>query len=154
MILLKIIICILYLNIARYYYFWKYNNLSILFQNGDLREHLNNNKSIEKRVKIKWFMQIVLGLKDLHRHKCHHRDLKTGFDCNYNFMLKKLIILIQYRNILLTKDDVIKISDFGMSRILTPTSTISTCGTPAYMAPEIWRGRRYDIKTDIWLVFF
>jgi serine/threonine protein kinase len=69
-------------------------------------------------------------------------------------MLKKLIILIQYRNILLTKDDVIKISDFGMSRILTPTSTISTCGTPAYMAPEIWRGRRYDIKTDIWLVFF
>jgi serine/threonine protein kinase len=55
--------------------------------------HLLKNTNIEKEVVIKWFKQIVLGLKELHRHKCHHRDLKTGFGCNFNFMTKKLITL-------------------------------------------------------------
>jgi serine/threonine protein kinase len=55
---------------------------------------------------------------------------------------------------LLTKDDNIKISDFGFAKILTSTATISTVGTPGYMAPEIDSIRKYDNKTDIWQVFF
>jgi serine/threonine protein kinase len=69
--------------------------LSLLFKNGDLSRHLLKHTNIEKEVIVKWFKQIVLGLKELHRHKCHHRDLKTGFDYYYNFILKKLIILFQ-----------------------------------------------------------
>jgi serine/threonine protein kinase len=65
----------------------------LLFKNGDLSRHLISHTNIEKEVVIKWFKQIVLGLKELHRHKCHHRDLKTGFGCNFNFMTKKLITL-------------------------------------------------------------
>jgi hypothetical protein len=56
--------------------------LSLLFKNGDLIEHI----SIGKEVIIKWFKQIVLGLKELYLHKSNYRDLKTGFD--FNFMLK------------------------------------------------------------------
>jgi serine/threonine protein kinase len=67
--------------------------LSLLFKNGDLSRHLIKHTNIEKEVLIKWFKQIVLGLKELNRHKCHHRDLKTGFDCNDNLMTKKLITL-------------------------------------------------------------
>jgi serine/threonine protein kinase len=50
---------------------------------------------------------------------------------------------------LLTKDDKIKISDFGLENILTSTATISTVGTPGYMVPEIRSHKGYDIKTDI-----
>jgi serine/threonine protein kinase len=60
--------------------------LSLLFKNGDLSRHLIKHTNIEKEVLIKWFKQIVLGLKELHRHKCHHRDLKPGFDINDNLM--------------------------------------------------------------------
>ena len=67
--------------------------LSLLFKNGDLSRHLINFTNIGKEVVIKWFKQIVLGLKELHRHICHHRDLKTGFDCNCNFILKKFYSL-------------------------------------------------------------
>jgi serine/threonine protein kinase len=91
MILFKIIISILYLNIARYFYFRKYNFiLPLFFKNGDLSRYLINHTNIEKEVVTKWFKQIVLGLKELHRHKCLHRDLKSGFDCDYNFILKNL----------------------------------------------------------------
>ena len=60
--------------------------LSLLFKNGDLSRHLIKHTNIEKEVLIKWFKQIVFGLKELYHHKSHHRDLKTGFD--FNFMLK------------------------------------------------------------------
>jgi len=65
----------------------------LLFKKGDLSRHLLKHTNIEKEVVIKWFKQIVLGLKELHRHKCHHRDLKPGFDINDNLILKKLITL-------------------------------------------------------------
>ena len=48
------------------------------------------------------------------------------------------------------KDQNLKIADFGLARILTSTSTISTVGTPAFMAPEIGNKIKYDVKTDVW----
>ena len=54
------------------------------------------------------------------------------------------------RNILMDKDKNLKIADFGLARILTLTATISTIGTPPYMAPEIGNNNQYSLKTDIW----
>ncbi len=58
--------------------------MPILFKKGDLRSHLDKyhakHENIEKETLIKWFKQIVLGLKELHHHNSHHRDLKTGLD--------------------------------------------------------------------------
>ena len=48
------------------------------------------------------------------------------------------------------KDKNLKIADFGLARILTLTATISTIGTPPYMAPEIGNNNQYSLKTDIW----
>uniref|UniRef100_A0A914EB00 Protein kinase domain-containing protein n=1 Tax=Acrobeloides nanus TaxID=290746 RepID=A0A914EB00_9BILA len=46
---------------------------------------------------------------------------------------------------------VVKISDFGLSRVLSEGSLASTaCGTPYYMAPEVVLNQKYDSKADIW----
>ena len=46
---------------------------------------------------------------------------------------------------------VVKISDFGLSRVLREGSLASTfCGTPYYMAPEVVLNEKYDFKADIW----
>ena len=50
-------------------------------------------------------------------------------------------------------DGLLKLSDFGISKILTASDQLSTiCGTPIYMAPEIWKMETYNEKVDIWSV--
>ncbi|XP_062587241.1 serine/threonine-protein kinase Nek9-like isoform X2 [Saccostrea cucullata] len=55
-------------------------------------------------------------------------------------------------NIFLTKTDLIKLGDFGISRILESMSQMAetVVGTPYYMAPEIIKGDSYDHKVDMW----
>lgn len=71
-------------------------------------------------------------LKCIHR-KIVHRDLKGA-------------------NIFLTKDGVIKIGDFGISRVIDQTvqASKSFVGTPYYLSPEMVEGKPYSKKADIW----
>ena len=41
-------------------------------------------------------------------------------------------------------------SDFGVSREMTDASTMTVVGTPAYLAPQVLRGERYDTAADVW----
>ncbi|XP_029118308.1 serine/threonine-protein kinase ATG1t isoform X3 [Elaeis guineensis] len=54
------------------------------------------------------------------------------------------------QNILLStpsNDAVLKISDFGLSRVVHPGEFAdSVCGTPFYMAPEVMQFQKYDDK--------
>ncbi|MGH7496183.1 MAG: protein kinase domain-containing protein [bacterium] len=79
-------------------------------------------------------IQIAQGLVKAHAHGIVHRDLKPA-------------------NIIVTKDGMVKIVDFGLA-LLTDrsrlTKTGSTVGTMAYMSPEQARGERVDHRTDIW----
>ncbi|VAI10767.1 unnamed protein product [Triticum turgidum subsp. durum] len=60
------------------------------------------------------------------------------------------------RNLLLSADGdaiTLKIGDFGFARSLMHENLAATfCGSPYYMAPEIWRGDKYDAKADLWSV--
>ncbi|PWZ57644.1 Serine/threonine-protein kinase ATG1a [Zea mays] len=50
-------------------------------------------------------------------------------------------------------DIVLKIGDFGFARSLVHENLAATiCGSPYYMAPEIWQGKDYDAKSDLWSV--
>ena len=50
----------------------------------------------------------------------------------------RLVIVLQlFQNILLTKSGMIKLADFGVSKFLVRSTTISYKGTEKYMAPEI-----------------
>ncbi|CAE1311396.1 NEK11 [Acanthosepion pharaonis] len=85
----------------------------------------------EKRV-LDWFVQLLLGVDYIHARRILHRDLKS-------------------RNIFL-QNEMIKIGDFGISRILMgPSDYASTfIGTPYYMSPEVLKHEGYNSKSDIW----
>lgn len=56
---------------------------------------------------------------------------------------------------LITHDDLVKISDFGTSKELSDKSTkMSFAGTVAWMAPEVIRNEPVSEKVDIWYVLF
>ncbi len=79
---------------------------------------------------ISMALGIISGLAHLHLKKIVHRDLKPA-------------------NIMLT-GDIPRLTDFGVSRQLKATdSARSIAGTPAYMAPEMFDGKRSE-QADIW----
>ncbi|KAH8552247.1 putative calcium/calmodulin-dependent protein kinase [Umbelopsis sp. PMI_123] len=45
---------------------------------------------------------------------------------------------------------VVKIADFGLSKIIWDQSTMTPCGTVGYTAPEIVRDQRYSKSVDMW----
>ena len=44
-----------------------------------------------------------------------------------------------------------KLTDFGLSKIVTATDTVEdSCGTPAYVAPEVLLKKLYHKEVDVW----
>ena len=79
-------------------------------------------------------IQVARGLGDAHAHGIIHRDIKPS-------------------NVILARQNVAKIVDFGLARVAgTPsvTQTTATVGTFAYMSPEQATGNALDQRTDIW----
>lgn len=67
------------------------------------------------------------------------------------------MIIYAYRdlkceNILLDKDNNVKLTDFGFATTFTGTKLLETCcGSFAYAPPEILRQQRYNgFKADVW----
>lgn len=51
------------------------------------------------------------------------------------------------------KDATIKISDFGLAKVITNEQYMTTaCGTPSYIAPEIIQGVGYTFAVDYWSI--
>jgi len=62
-----------------------------------------------------------------------------------------LLFVLHFRNIFL-RCNMVKIGDFGISRILMSNSEMATTfvGTPYYMSPEVLKHDGYNSKSDIW----
>ncbi|KAH0787686.1 AGC family protein kinase [Histomonas meleagridis] len=102
---------------------------------GDLSTYLRNRKGVfigEEQI-LDYFVQICLALKYIHDRKILHRDLKP-------------------QNVFLSRGNIIKLGDFGISTTLDHTEDMAktTIGTPTYCSPEICIGKRYNSKSDIW----
>lgn len=102
---------------------------------GDIYQKIHEAKGqhfLEEQI-IDWFAQIACGLKHIHDRNILHRDLKT-------------------QNIFLTKDNKIKLGDFGISKILNSENDLANTfiGTPYYLAPELCENKGYNQKSDVW----
>lgn len=59
---------------------------------------------------------------------------------------------LKIENILITRDENIKIIDFGLSNIYSPSRLLSTfCGSLYFAAPELLQARHYTgPEVDVW----
>ncbi|KAL0345734.1 UNVERIFIED_CONTAM: CBL-interacting serine/threonine-protein kinase [Sesamum radiatum] len=83
-----------------------------------------------------YFQQLISAIDFCHSRGVYHRDLKP-------------------ENLLLDEEGMLKVTDFGLSTFsdhLRQDGLLhTTCGTPAYVAPEVIGKKGYDgAKADIW----
>ena len=99
---------------------------------GDLKRRIEA-RSLSPKQSMAIAAGIAAGLQVIHQAKVVHRDLKPA-------------------NILLNEDLSPKISDFGISRLVSEamTRTSATIGTPIYMAPEAADARGADAPADVY----
>ena len=101
---------------------------------GDLLGFIRKRGKLSESVGKLIFKQLIEGLKYIHKKKVVHRDIKLD-------------------NILIDLTNTIKICDFGVSRKFVDKDELmyEHCGTPAYIAPEIFENHGYKgTGCDIW----
>ena len=53
---------------------------------------------------------------------------------------------------MITETDVVKLIDFGLSKVIKRSNLHQIAGTPFYMAPEVVNGDSYGFKADMWSI--
>lgn len=99
-----------------------------------LKQYLNKKGRLDYKEATRFVIDIANAIKCAHEHKIIHRDIKP-------------------HNILLTKDLVPKVADFGIARAITSstvTMTNQTMGSVHYISPEQARGGFVDERSDLY----
>ncbi|OMP02329.1 hypothetical protein COLO4_11189 [Corchorus olitorius] len=91
---------------------------------------------LKEDVARKYFIQLINAVDFCHSRGIYHRDIKP-------------------ENLLLDDNENLKVSDFGLSALAESKHQDgllhTTCGTPAYVAPEVINRKGYDgAAADIW----
>ena len=88
---------------------------------GDMFDLLSSEGRLDEARSAEYTGQLLEAIRHCHSLGVVHRDIKL-------------------ENILMGQDGKIKLSDFGMARILRPDERLyGICGTPSYIAPEVWK---------------
>jgi serine/threonine protein kinase len=106
--------------------------IAMAFHEGaTLRALITGPMPVEEALRIA--RQVASGLAKAHAHGIVHRDIKPS-------------------NIVVAKDGIVRIIDFGLARSADTSTTLGgwTRGTPLYMSPEQVSGMPADSRTDLW----
>lgn len=103
---------------------------------GELFDKIGKSGKLTEAAAHKYFQQLIGAVDYCHSRGVYHRDLKP-------------------ENLLLDENENLKVSDFGLSALSESKGQDgllhTTCGTPAYVAPEVISKTGYDgAKSDIW----
>jgi calcium-dependent protein kinase len=125
-------------NIVRLYEFYedeKYYHLVTEFvSGGELFDFIIKSKILTEPIAAHFMKQLLSAVSYCHSHSIVHRDLKPE-----NLLLERD-----------SADSLLKIIDFGTSRIYDGESKMTQkYGTAYYIAPEVLR-REYNEKCDVW----
>jgi serine/threonine-protein kinase len=101
---------------------------------GSLSQRLAEPGSFPLIERIRVLSEVADALSHAHQRGVLHRDVKPA-------------------NILLTDSSAAKVTDFGIGKLLTGDTDLTTTGqmvgSPAYMSPEQVRGDKLDVRSDI-----
>ena len=114
------------------------NNFLIIMEyceGGELFNYIVKKKRLSEEESSYFFYQLINGIEYIHSKGIAHRDLKP-------------------ENLLLSKNKILKIIDFGLSNFYDGQKRLQTpCGSPCYASPEMVKGKKYDgFNIDIWAI--
>ncbi|KAI5866095.1 kinase-like protein [Durotheca rogersii] len=102
-----------------------------LMSGGDLRFHISRKTFTEDAVRF-WIAELGCALRYVHGQGIIHRDVKPD-------------------NVLLDSDGHVHLTDFNVASDVVPGKVLtSKSGTLAYLAPEVYAGKGYDVRADWW----
>ncbi|CAF1711978.1 unnamed protein product [Brassica napus] len=106
-----------------------------LVRGGELFAKVSKGRLREDVARV-YFQQLISAVDFCHSRGVYHRDLKP-------------------ENLLLDEEGNLKVTDFGLSALTEHLKQDglfhTTCGTPAYVAPEVILKKGYDgAKADLW----
>jgi serine/threonine protein kinase len=113
------------------------NNVFIVMEyinGGTLEGHLEQNGVLSQDESIKISLQVLSALQFMHSKGVVHRDIKPS-------------------NIMFTDTGVVKVTDFGIAKVMneaTKHTKTGMLGSVAYVSPEQILGEKTSITTDIY----
>jgi len=114
----------------------RFNMVMELMTGGELFDRIVEKEHYSEKEAADTIRPVVDAIRYCHSMGIAHRDLKP-------------------ENLLYATTDpnsIIKITDFGLAKVINNDLMTTACGTPGYVAPEILIGKGYDNAVDYWSI--
>ena len=127
-------------NIVKIYEVGEFDGLHFIAQEyvkgQNLRQYMNRHNFVEPILAVGILRQVAAALVEASQQGVIHRDIKP-------------------ENIMLASNGEVKVTDFGLARVMDDqrgdlTQIGITMGTPLYMSPEQAEGGVVDVRSDLY----